>query len=113
MVPNLVVVDVCYRVHRPGACHEQLRARSLIEPAKTDDVLARRCQRLAGGRQDPQVGTLREQGGGEFGHALDDALTGVEDKQSLVPGKIVAEVVGLVPGGIGQLEGPSYSGGDV
>jgi hypothetical protein len=76
-------------------------------------VLARGCQRLAGGRQDLQVGTSREQGGGEFGDALDDVLTGVEDKESLVPGKIVAQVVDLVPGGIGQLECPSHGGGDV
>ena len=44
-------------VHRSGAGPEQFGARSIVQSAQLDDVLARRPQRLAGGRQDPQVGT--------------------------------------------------------
>ena len=95
---SLVVVERSHGVHRAGAGHEHRAGGSVVEPAQVDDLLARRPQRLARGRKDLEVGTARKESGGEFRHALDDVLAGVEDEQSASPRQIVAEEIDLVPG---------------
>jgi hypothetical protein len=111
--PHLVVVERRRGAHRSGAGHEHRAGRSVVEPAQVDDLLARRPQRLARGRQDLEVGTARKEGGGQFRRSLDHMLASVEDEQASSPRQIVADEIDLVPRRLGQLECPSHSGGDI